>query len=116
MKAIPVGHKTYLQYVLRRHKNVFVNFLAPGSGSAFPIRIRIQESDIIADLYESGSTTLVVTNFKYFMMCQVLMESASHVKVNFTTATDHEHVRPMFQHSWTPLLAAFSVGLQVRFF
>ncbi len=44
---------------------------------------------------------------------QVLMESASHVKVNFTTATDHEHVRPMFQHSWTPLLAAFSVGLQV---
>jgi len=41
-----------------------------------------------------------------------LMESASHVKLNFTTATDHEHVKPMFKLSWTPLLAAFSVGLQ----
>ena len=43
-----------------------------------------------------------------------LMESASHVKLNFTTATDHEHVKPMFKLSWTPLLAAFSVGLQAR--
>ena len=41
-----------------------------------------------------------------------LMESASHVKLNFTTATDHEHVKPMFKLSWTPLLATFSVGLQ----
>lgn len=41
-----------------------------------------------------------------------LMESASHVKLNFTTATDHEHVKPMFKLAWTPLLAAFSVGLQ----
>ena len=41
------------------------------------------------------------------------MESASHVKLNFTTATDHEHMsKPMFKLSWTPLLAAFSVGLQ----
>merc|ERR1719400_2283997 len=41
-----------------------------------------------------------------------LMESASHVKLSFTTATDHEHVKPMFKLAWTPLLAAFSVGLQ----
>ena len=43
---------------------------------------------------------------------KVLMESASHVKLSFTTATDHEHVKPMFKLAWTPLLAAFSVGLQ----
>ena len=38
---------------------------------------------------------------------KVLMESASHVKLSFTTATDHEHVKPMFKLAWTPLLAAF---------
>ena len=43
---------------------------------------------------------------------KVLMESASHVKLSFTTATEHEHVKPMFRLAWTPLLAAFSVGLQ----
>jgi hypothetical protein len=32
---------------------------APGSGSAFPIPIRIQESQINADPSGSGSTTLV---------------------------------------------------------
>jgi len=43
---------------------------------------------------------------------KVLMESASHVQLNFTSAIHTEHVRPMFKLAWTPLLAAFSVGLQ----
>ncbi|PIK59719.1 putative brefeldin A-inhibited guanine nucleotide-exchange protein 1-like, partial [Apostichopus japonicus] len=41
-----------------------------------------------------------------------LMMSVSHVLSNFTSATHHEHVRPMFKVAWTPFLAAFSVGLQ----
>lgn len=41
-----------------------------------------------------------------------LMMSVSHVQSNFTSATHHEHVRPMFKVAWTPFLAAFSVGLQ----
>lgn len=41
-----------------------------------------------------------------------LMESVSHVQAPFTTAKHVEHVRPMFKLAWTPLLAAFSVGLQ----
>ncbi|KAG1705092.1 Brefeldin A-inhibited guanine nucleotide-exchange protein 1 [Nymphon striatum] len=43
---------------------------------------------------------------------KVLMESVSHVSSSFTSATHQEHVRPMFKMSWTPFLAAFSVGLQ----
>ncbi|XP_038056628.1 brefeldin A-inhibited guanine nucleotide-exchange protein 2-like [Patiria miniata] len=43
---------------------------------------------------------------------KVLMESVSHVMTSFTSATHHEHVRPMFKVAWTPFLAAFSVGLQ----
>lgn len=43
---------------------------------------------------------------------KVLMESVSHVRSNFTSATHLEHVRPMFKLAWTPFLAAFSVGLQ----
>jgi len=43
---------------------------------------------------------------------KALMESASHVKQNFTTATDEIYVKHMFKIAWTPLLAAFSVGLQ----
>ncbi|XP_071807234.1 brefeldin A-inhibited guanine nucleotide-exchange protein 1-like isoform X1 [Asterias amurensis] len=43
---------------------------------------------------------------------KVLMESVSHVQTSFTSATHHEHVRPMFKVAWTPFLAAFSVGLQ----
>ena len=46
---------------------------------------------------------------------KALMESASHVKQNFTTATDEIYVKHMFKIAWTPLLAAFSVGLQVVF-
>ncbi|XP_077296772.1 ADP ribosylation factor guanine nucleotide exchange factor Sec71 [Arctopsyche grandis] len=41
-----------------------------------------------------------------------LMESVSHVQMQFTTAKHLEHVRPMFKMAWTPFLAAFSVGLQ----
>lgn len=41
-----------------------------------------------------------------------LMESVSHVKSPFTSATHLKHVRPMFKMAWTPFLAAFSVGLQ----
>ncbi|BET03204.1 brefeldin A-inhibited guanine nucleotide-exchange protein [Nesidiocoris tenuis] len=41
-----------------------------------------------------------------------LMESVSHVQAPFTQAKHLEHVRPMFKLSWTPFLAAFSVGLQ----
>ncbi|CAH0389951.1 unnamed protein product [Bemisia tabaci] len=41
-----------------------------------------------------------------------LMESVSHVQAPFTSAKHLEHVRPMFKMAWTPLLAAFSVGLQ----
>ncbi|XP_070554844.1 brefeldin A-inhibited guanine nucleotide-exchange protein 1-like isoform X2 [Ptychodera flava] len=46
------------------------------------------------------------------MTAKALMESVSHVQSNFTMATHHEHVRPMFKIAWTPFLAAFSVGLQ----
>ncbi|XP_066903562.1 brefeldin A-inhibited guanine nucleotide-exchange protein 1 isoform X2 [Halyomorpha halys] len=41
-----------------------------------------------------------------------LMESVSHVQAPFTSAKHLEHVNPMFKMSWTPFLAAFSVGLQ----
>ncbi|XP_073968830.1 ADP ribosylation factor guanine nucleotide exchange factor Sec71 isoform X2 [Rhodnius prolixus] len=41
-----------------------------------------------------------------------LMESVSHVQAPFTSAKHLEHVKPMFKLSWTPFLAAFSVGLQ----
>lgn len=41
-----------------------------------------------------------------------LMESVSHVREAFTSAKHLDHVRPMFKLSWTPFLAAFSVGLQ----
>uniref|UniRef100_UPI00398F7C2F brefeldin A-inhibited guanine nucleotide-exchange protein 2-like n=1 Tax=Pristiophorus japonicus TaxID=55135 RepID=UPI00398F7C2F len=43
---------------------------------------------------------------------KVLMEAVSHAQAPFTSATHLEHVRPMFKLVWTPLLAAFSVGLQ----
>ncbi|XP_069739883.1 brefeldin A-inhibited guanine nucleotide-exchange protein 1-like isoform X1 [Narcine bancroftii] len=43
---------------------------------------------------------------------KVLMEAVSHAQAPFTSATHLEHVRPMFKLAWTPLLAAFSVGLQ----
>ncbi|KAG8195440.1 hypothetical protein JTE90_013892 [Oedothorax gibbosus] len=43
---------------------------------------------------------------------KALMESVSHVQAPFTCAKHLEHVRPMFKSVWTPLLAAFSVGLQ----
>ncbi|KAK6303928.1 hypothetical protein J4Q44_G00263820 [Coregonus suidteri] len=41
-----------------------------------------------------------------------LMEAVSHAQAPFFSATHLEHVRPMFKLAWTPLLAAFSVGLQ----
>jgi len=41
-----------------------------------------------------------------------LMESASSKKDVFTSATRLEHVRPMYELVWSPLLATFSVGLQ----
>ncbi|MBN3299867.1 BIG2 protein, partial [Amia calva] len=43
---------------------------------------------------------------------KALMEAVSHAQAPFTSATHLEHVRPMFKLVWTPLLAAFSVGLQ----
>ncbi|KAK2184722.1 hypothetical protein NP493_255g01035 [Ridgeia piscesae] len=43
---------------------------------------------------------------------KALIESVSHVQCNFTSAHHLEHVRPMFKMSWTPFMAAFSVGLQ----
>uniref|UniRef100_A0A7M4ERG5 ARF guanine nucleotide exchange factor 2 n=1 Tax=Crocodylus porosus TaxID=8502 RepID=A0A7M4ERG5_CROPO len=43
---------------------------------------------------------------------KALMEAVSHAKSPFTSATHLEHVRPMFKLVWTPLLAAYSVGLQ----
>jgi len=42
-----------------------------------------------------------------------LMESALAKKDVFTSATRLEHVRPMYELVWSPLLATFSVGLQV---
>jgi brefeldin A-inhibited guanine nucleotide-exchange protein len=41
-----------------------------------------------------------------------LMESVYHVATNFTSAKYGEHIMPMFKLSWTPFLAAFSIGLQ----
>ncbi|KAF0301335.1 Brefeldin A-inhibited guanine nucleotide-exchange protein 1 [Amphibalanus amphitrite] len=46
------------------------------------------------------------------MAARSLMEAASHVQAEFTCATHVEHVRPMFQLAWAPVLAAFSTGLQ----
>ncbi|KAJ8011853.1 hypothetical protein DPEC_G00062590 [Dallia pectoralis] len=43
---------------------------------------------------------------------KALMEAVSHVQAPFTSATQLDHVRPMFKLAWTPFLAAFSVGLQ----
>lgn len=43
---------------------------------------------------------------------KILMESVSHVEAPFTSATQLDHVRPMFKVAWTSFLAAFSVGLQ----
>uniref|UniRef100_W5M5H3 ARF guanine nucleotide exchange factor 2 n=1 Tax=Lepisosteus oculatus TaxID=7918 RepID=W5M5H3_LEPOC len=43
---------------------------------------------------------------------KALMEAVSHAQAPFTSATHLEHVRPMFKLAWTPLLAAFSIGLQ----
>uniref|UniRef100_A0A5S6Q9P9 SEC7 domain-containing protein n=1 Tax=Trichuris muris TaxID=70415 RepID=A0A5S6Q9P9_TRIMR len=43
---------------------------------------------------------------------KALMEAASHFQAPFTSATHAQHVRPMFKVTWTPCLAAFSVGLQ----
>jgi hypothetical protein len=37
-----------------------------GAGSAFPLQIRIQESQINADLCGSGSTTMIRTE-KYYL-------------------------------------------------
>ncbi|CAJ0917807.1 unnamed protein product, partial [Ranitomeya imitator] len=43
---------------------------------------------------------------------KALMEAVSHAKAPFTSATHLDHVRPMFKLVWTPLLAAYSIGLQ----
>ncbi|XP_063064003.1 brefeldin A-inhibited guanine nucleotide-exchange protein 2 [Engraulis encrasicolus] len=43
---------------------------------------------------------------------KALMEAVSHAQAPFFSATHLEHVRPMFKLAWTPLLAAFSIGLQ----
>ncbi|CEF68473.1 LD29171p [Strongyloides ratti] len=41
-----------------------------------------------------------------------LMEQAARNHIEFTNASHIEHVRPMFEITWTPCLAAFSIGLQ----
>lgn len=43
---------------------------------------------------------------------EALMESASNKSDIFLTAKHLDHVRPMFKLAWSPVLAAFSVGLQ----
>jgi brefeldin A-inhibited guanine nucleotide-exchange protein len=46
---------------------------------------------------------------------EALMESASNRNDDiFVTAKHIEHVRPMFKMAWSPVLAAFSIGLQVN--
>ncbi|XP_065062368.1 brefeldin A-inhibited guanine nucleotide-exchange protein 2-like isoform X1 [Rhopilema esculentum] len=40
------------------------------------------------------------------------MEDAKSVDMTFLRAQHIEHVRPMFRVAWTPMLAAFSVGVQ----
>ena len=71
--------------------------------------------------------TLVVTDHKkrQAIWCQesanitknaeALMESASSRRDDntFMTAKHLEHVKPMFKLVWSPVLAVFSVGLQV---
>jgi brefeldin A-inhibited guanine nucleotide-exchange protein len=41
-----------------------------------------------------------------------LMENVYHVSTNFTSAKYGEHIMPMFKLTWTPSLAAFSIGIQ----
>jgi hypothetical protein len=41
---------------------ILPNFIAPGSGSAFPLRIRIQESQIIADQADRDTTFQLVSD------------------------------------------------------
>ncbi len=54
------GKKLFLKAGNQVHLSIVVNFHAPRSGSAFPVRIRIQDSQINADPCRSGSgsTTL----------------------------------------------------------
>ena len=75
----------------------------------------------------SVDKTLVVTDHKkrQAIWCQesanitknaeALMESASSRRDDntFLTAKHLEHVKPMFKLVWSPVLAVFSVGLQV---
>ena len=68
-----------------------------------------------ANMVTSAKQRRLLYNMEMEHMAQTakaLMESVSHVQSNFTSATHQEHVRPMFKLAWTPLLAAFSVGLQ----
>ena len=60
--------------------------------------------------------------FDGFVVCQenaeALMESAASASRDdtvFMTAKHTEHVKPMFKLVWSPVLAVFSVGLQVQF-
>jgi len=41
-----------------------------------------------------------------------MMEDISHVHTSFIQATHIQHINPMFKIAWTPVLAAFSIGLQ----
>lgn len=56
-------------------------------------------------LYNMEMETMATT-------AKALMESVSHVDVEFTSAKHLDHVRPMFRTAWTSFLASFSVGLQ----
>ncbi len=49
-----------------------VNFLAPGYGSAFSIKIRIQQSTINADLCGSGSETLCLDPLIFFTKIPII--------------------------------------------
>jgi hypothetical protein len=50
-----------------------INFHAPGSGSAFPIRIRIQDSQMNAEPGGSGSTTVTTLAETIKYLCGILV-------------------------------------------
>ena len=71
------------------------------------------EKTIVTD-YKKRQKVWDQTSANISKTAEELMEhAASNPEENlFTSATHLEHVRPMFRTAWSPVLAAFSIGLQ----
>lgn len=81
--------------------------------------IRLRSDDAMSRLTGSKSSTtdlgtrpLRTVNGSSVPISDELLGAMESTSSDFTSATHGEHVRPMFKITWTPFLAAFSVGLQ----